>query len=117
MLGPEMDPHQMGPDADEIRGLLRQSMAAPIPSLPVDFDRRLMREMGRSSKPLDRYHRILLAGYGLLSVVVSAMVMRGQGLDWGVVSGTILAALALVVITRSASRAIHTTTALRHSAR
>ena len=117
MAGPEMRPLQMAPNEVGIDRVLRRSMAVPIPTLSKDFDLRLMREVRRDSRPLDQYRRNLLASYGVVSVVVSAMVMRGQGLDWGVVSGTILAALALVVITRSASRAIHTTTALRHSAR
>ncbi len=48
---------------------LRPSMAAPLPSLPPDFDQRLLRELRRGSQPLDRYGRILLTGYGLTSVV------------------------------------------------
>ncbi len=78
----EMEPREAGIDS-----LLRRSMAAPVPSLPPDFDQRLMREVRRSSQPLDRYRRILLDGYGLVSVVASAVVMRGQGLDWGRDSG------------------------------
>lgn len=67
----------------EIDALLRHSMAAPVPSLPPDFDQRLMRAVRQSSQPFDRYRRILLTGYGLMSVAASAVVMRGQGLDWG----------------------------------
>ena len=115
MVGPEMRPPQMAPNEFGIDRLLRRSMAVPIPTLSKDFDQRLMREVRRGSRPLDQYRRNLFAGYGVISVVVSAMVMRGQGLDWGVVSGAILASLALVAITRSAWRASHTT--LRHSAR
>jgi hypothetical protein len=90
-----MEPREAGMDS-----LLRRSLAAPIPSLPPDFDQRLVREMRRSSQPLDRYRRILLTGYGLLSVVVSAVVMRGQGLDWGAIAGLTLAPLALVAAAR-----------------
>jgi hypothetical protein len=85
--------------------LLRRSMAAPVPSLPPDFDQRLMREVRRSSEPLNRYGRILLAGYGLTSVVVSAVVMRGQGLGWSAISVMILAPLALITATRWTRRA------------
>jgi hypothetical protein len=101
-----MEPREAGIDS-----LLRRSMAAPVPSLPPDFDQRLMREVRRSSQPLDRYRRILLTGYGLTSVVASAVVMRGQGLDWGAIAGMILAPLALVAAARSAWRATHTTIA------
>ncbi len=101
--------NEMEPREAEIDGLLRRSLAAPIPSLPPDFDQRLMREMRRSSQPLDRYSRVLLCGYGAMSVVVSAVVMRGQGLDWGIISVMILGPLALVPAALWARRATHTT--------
>ena len=106
----EMEPREAGIDS-----LLRRSMAAPVPSLPPDFDQRLMRELRQSSQVLARYRRILLTCYGLVSVVTSAMVMRGQGLDWGAVAVMILGALALVATVPWARRATHTT--MRHSAR
>jgi hypothetical protein len=87
----EMEPREGGVDS-----LLRRSMAAPVPSLPPDFDQRLLCEVRRSSRPLDRYRGMLLAGYGLTSVVASAVVMRGQGLDWGAIAVMILGPLALV---------------------
>lgn len=115
MVGPDMNPRPMEPNEDGIDRLLRRFIGTPIPSLPPDFDQRLIREVRRGSQPLDRYRQMLLTGYGLVSVVVSAVVMRGQGLDWGIVSGAIFAPLALVAITRSAWRAAHTT--MRHGAR
>ena len=93
----------------EMDSLLRRSMAAPVPSLPPDFDQRLMRELLRSSRPLDRYRRILLTGYGLTSVVASAVVMRGQGLNWGAISVMTLGPLALVAAALWAWHATHTT--------
>jgi hypothetical protein len=99
----------------EFDGLLRRSLAAPVPSLPADFEQRLMHQVGRSSQPLDRYSRFLLAGYGLMSAVVSAVVLRGQGLGWGPTAGMILAPLALIAAARTAWRASHTT--MRHSAK
>jgi hypothetical protein len=98
------DPRQV-----EMDSLLRRSMAAPVPSLPPDFDQRLMRELRRGSQPLDRSRRILLAGYGLASVVTSAVVMRGQGLDWWAVSIMILGPLALLAAAHWARRAAYTT--------
>lgn len=98
----------MKPDEDEFDRLLRRSMAGPIPSLPPDFDQRVASGERRGSQTLGRYRRNLLAGYGLVSVVVSAALMRGQGLDWGVVSVTVLAPLALVAIVGSGPRAAHT---------
>lgn len=106
----EMEPREAGIDS-----LLRRSMAAPVPSLPPDFDQRLMRELRRSSQPLDRYRRILLTGYGLTSAVASAVVMRGQGLGWGAIAVMNLGPLALVAAVPWARRATHTT--MRHSAK
>jgi len=91
----EMEPREAGIDR-----LLRRSLAAPLPSLPPDFDQRLMRELmrelRRGSQVRDRYGRILFTGYGLTSVVTCAVVMRGQGLDWGAISVMILGPLVLV---------------------
>ncbi len=99
---------EMEPREAEIDNLLWRSMAAPVPSLPRDFDQRLMREVRRSSQPLDRYSQILLTGYGLTSVVASAVVMRGQGLEWGAISMMILGPLALVAAARWVRRATYT---------
>jgi len=103
----EMDTRQNTSNEDGMDRLLRQSMAAPVPSLRHDFDQRLMRELRRSEQPLDRYGRILFLGYGLVSVVVSAVVMHSQGLGWGFVSGTILAPLGVVAIAHAAWRTRH----------
>jgi hypothetical protein len=103
---------EMEPRDAEIDSLLRRSMAAPVPSLPPDFDQRLMREVRGGSRSLDRYRRILLAGYGLTSVVTSAMVMRGQGLDWGSISALIFGPLALLAAASRAWRATYTTMGL-----
>jgi len=91
----EMEPRETGIDS-----LLRRSMAAPVPSLPPDFDQRLMREVRRGSQPLDRGGRLLLAGYGVLSAVVSAEVMRSQGLAWDGIAVMTLGPLALVAALR-----------------
>jgi hypothetical protein len=114
----EREPHETGID-----GLLRRSLAAPVPSLPLDFDQRVMRELRqrsagqssqhRSSSALDRYGWILLTGYGLISVAVSAVVMRGQGLQWGAIAVMTLAPLISVATVTGAGRAIRTT--MRHS--
>jgi hypothetical protein len=99
---------EMEPREAEIDSLLRRSMAAPVPRLRPDFDQRLMREVSRGSQPLDRYRRILLIGYGLMSVATSVVVMRGQGLDWGATSVMILGPLSLVAAARWAQRAYKT---------
>jgi hypothetical protein len=96
----EMDPRQSGIDA-----FLRSSMSASIPTLPPDFDQRVMRAIRRGSQPLNRYSRILLIGYALVSVVACAVIMRGQGLDWGPLAGMIVASLAMVAVARAAWRA------------
>jgi hypothetical protein len=95
----------MEPRQDEMDRLLRRSMATPVPSLPPDFDQRLMREVLPGSQQLNRHHQIMLGGYGLVSIVVSVVLMRGQGLGWGVIAGLILAPLALIALVRLADRA------------
>lgn len=89
----EMEPRQAGID-----NLLRRSMAAPVPSLPPEFDQRVMRELRRDSRPLDRFRRTVLVGYGLISVVASAVVMRSEGLDWGPIVATILTPLMVMTV-------------------
>lgn len=84
----EMDPREMAID-----DLLRRAYAAPGPSLPPDFDQRVLRELNPSTR-LDRFRRIWLTGYALVSVATSAIVLRGQGLDWPVVTMAILGPLA-----------------------
>jgi hypothetical protein len=106
----EMGPHEAGIDS-----LLRRSLVAPVPTLPPDFDQRLMRELRQGSQVPDQYRRILLAGYGLISVVTSAVVMRGQGLDWRTIAVMTLGPLALVATVPLARRA--TQTSMRHSAK
>jgi hypothetical protein len=105
----EMDPREV-----EMDSLLRRSMAAPVPSLRPNFDQRLMRELRRSSLPSNQFGRILLAGYGGVSAVVSIVVMRGQGLGLGAIAVMILGPLALVATVPWAWRATHST--MRHSA-
>jgi hypothetical protein len=89
--------------------VLRRSMSARVPGLAPEFDQRVMRELRRGSGPADRYRRILLAGYGLTSAVASAVVMRGQGLNWSAVVGLILASFLSIAIagwTRRLSRTL-----------
>ena len=73
----EMDPRQI-----EIDSLLRRSMADPVPRLSPDFHQDLSRELRRRSQPPHRFGRIVLSGYGAVSVVACIVVMRGQGLGW-----------------------------------
>lgn len=90
------------PSGDAVDRLLRQSLAAPFPSLLPDFEQRVMREVRRSSGPIERHRQILLTGYGIVSVVVSAVVMRGQGLGWTAIAGMILAPLSLIAFAHAA---------------
>lgn len=80
--------------------------STPAPNLPPDFEQRLMSELRRGSQGRDRYRyrRILLIGYGLVSAVTSAVIMRGQGLDWGLVAAAILGPLALIAALPLAKR-------------
>ncbi len=90
-----MEPRESGID-----NVLRRSLAGPIPTLPADFDQRVMREVRRSSQPLDRYRRIFLTGYGIVSALTCAVVMRGQGIDWAPIAGLIAAPLVMVAAAR-----------------
>ena len=90
---------EMEQNQHDIDSLLRRSMATPVPSLPPDFDQRMMRKVRPSSQPLVRYRQTLITTYGLVSVVVCTVLMRGEGLGWGTVAGTILGPLALLAIT------------------
>jgi hypothetical protein len=103
----EIERRDSGMYEAKIDGLLRQSMSAAMPSLPADFDQRVMREVRRSSAGLDLFGRIVLGGYGLLSVAVCAAVMRGQGLEWGPIAGMILGPLAVVAVVPWVRRAGH----------
>jgi hypothetical protein len=101
--GPKHDEAEIHRRDAEMDALLRRSMAAPMPSLRADFDRRTLRrtsEGQRDSRSLERslarYRRNLLAGYGLASGLASAVVMRGQGLNWISVAGSILVSAVLV---------------------
>ncbi|MGA9528001.1 MAG: hypothetical protein WBS24_07795 [Terriglobales bacterium] len=88
----------------EMDGLLRQSMAAPIPRLSPDFHQNLSRELRHQSRSPNQsssqFGRMLLAGYGGISVVTSMVVMRGQGLGWAAIAVMILAPLPLLELSR-----------------
>jgi hypothetical protein len=88
----------------EIDKLLRRSMAAPVPRLPPDFDRVLSREVRRRSERPHQYGQILLAGYGVVSAAVSMVLMRGQGLGWGLIAAMTLGPLAMLEATRRLRR-------------
>lgn len=106
----EMDPREIGIDS-----LLRRSMDAPVPTLPADFDQRVMRKVRQGSALPNRYGWIMLIGYGLVSVVTSAVVMRGQGLDSQTIALMIAAPLILVATVSWARRTMRKP--MRHSAR
>ncbi len=91
---------------DGIDTLLRRSMSAPVPTLPPDFDQRVVRRVRRSSGPLKRYYCMLLAGYGLSALLTSVVIMRGGGLDWAPIA-EILTPLALLSAWRVAHPGLH----------
>lgn len=97
------------PRENKMDDLLRRSMAAPIPTLSADFDQRVMRqiESEQNSPRLDRYRQLLFAGYGLVSITASAVILRGQGLGWTITAAAIAAPLALIAIAAPVLRAKH----------
>jgi hypothetical protein len=80
----------------EVDGMLRRSLAGPVPRLSPEFERRLAREVRRRPQARGRYERFLLVGYGAISIATSVVVMRGRGLGWGVIAAMTLGPLALV---------------------
>lgn len=72
--------------------LLRRAYRQPVPTLPPDFDRRVMRALRPPT--LHRYGRLLLTAYGLVSALTCAVLQRSQGLSWAYVGVTLLAPLA-----------------------
>ena len=88
----------------EMDRLLRRSMSAPVPRLPLDFAERVSRELRRRSQPMNPFGRILLAGYGAVSAVACVVVMRGQGLGWAMIAAMTLGPLAMVEAVRRLRR-------------
>jgi hypothetical protein len=88
-----MEPEQRGIDS-----VLQTSLAGPAPRLSADFEKRLMREVNRNSPRRAWYSRALMAGYGVVSVITCATVMRSQGLDWATIAGATLLPLPLVAL-------------------
>ena len=101
----------MDPREAEIDSLLRRSLAAPVPLLPPDFNQVLSREVRRRSQGPNRYGRILLAGYGVMSAAVCIVVMRGQGVGWGVIAVMTLGPLAMIEAARRLRRKLWEVTA------
>jgi len=103
-----MEPREAGID-----GLLRRSMAARIPELSPDFDERIMRRVTRKARrgslSLDRYGRLLLTGYGVVSVATCAVIMRSQGLGWWAIASAALVPLVLALAAGPIWRAAHAT--------
>lgn len=93
--------------------LLRQSMASPVPSLPANFDRRVVRAANRNSELLGRVRWRLLAGYALVSAATSLVVMHAAGLNWLPIAG-IVAPLTLLATVYSARQATQLRTHSEH---
>jgi hypothetical protein len=88
----------------EMDSLLRRSMATPVPRLSPDFHQLLSRELLRKSRPLNQFDRILLGSYGVVSAVISIVVMRGQGLGWVAIAVMTLGPLATLELARRLRR-------------
>lgn len=95
----DVDPRQT-----EIDILLRRSMAAPIPRLSPEFEQRLSRELRQSTQVHSQFGRILLAGYGGVSALISVALMRSQGLGWIPIAAMTLGPLAALELVRRLQR-------------
>jgi hypothetical protein len=89
---------EMEPWEEEIDGLLRRSMASAAPELSPNFERNLISQLDQASEQLDKYRRLLITGYVLVSVLACVVIMRGEGLDWLAIGALFLGPLALVAI-------------------
>jgi|GEM_PF-3384922 len=87
-------------DIDE---LLRRSMAAPVPRLSPDFHRSVSRKLQRKSRSSTR---ILLAGYAGVSMIVSIVLMRNQGLGWLPIAALTLGPLAALALVQKSARRV-----------
>jgi hypothetical protein len=85
------------------RFLLR-SMKAPVPALPSNFDKRVLRAVNRNSGLVERYRWILFTAYAIVSALTSLLIMHGAGLDWSPIIG-ILAPVTLISAIFSAWKA------------
>jgi RNA polymerase sigma-70 factor (ECF subfamily) len=80
--------------------MLRRSLNAPVPELSPDFESRVLREASRSEGASLRYRNAVLTGYAATSAIASVVVMRGQGLGWGVVALAMLTPMLLAAVGR-----------------
>ena len=97
---------EMEPQQDTMDRFLRRSMTAPIPSLPSNFDQRVLREARRRADPRDPQRNLVLAGYGVVSAVACVIILHGQGLGWGATMGMTLAPMAVVAAVLAVRRAL-----------
>jgi hypothetical protein len=80
--------------------LLRRSMAGPVPRPSPDLEKRVSRAVRRRARPSPTITRNLLAGYVVVSALTSVIVMRGQGLGWGMVAVMTLSPLFVLGLPR-----------------
>ena len=85
-------------EPEEIDLDVRRLMSSPKPSLSATFERRLAEEVKRRSTVLEAYRRIILVIYALISVAACILILRSQGLEWQLVSTSILVPLAIGVL-------------------
>lgn len=90
---PELEPNDRAMD-----GLLRQSLAAPVPQLPANFAARVQRDIQGQKAGLGAFPRRLLSAYGVMATVTSAVVMRNQGLGWGAIGLLLLGPVAMAAL-------------------
>ena len=56
----------------------------------------MLRDLQRNSQGAGRRGRILLASYGVVSAITSAVVMEAEGLEWEPIVALVVSAAALV---------------------
>ncbi len=93
-------------EPQEIDTMLRRSFAANVPTLSNDFDERLLVEVHRLSRPLDKFGKRMIFGYALIATIVSAVMMSDQGLAAQTILACIAGPLSLTAIGAVVGRAM-----------
>ena len=83
-------------EQEKMDEMLREAMGAlPTPSLPADFDKRVMK--GVRPRRLDVRGRWAMGGYVVVALVLAIWTMREGGMDWGVIAIAVIAPLGLAL--------------------
>ncbi len=96
--------NEMEPWEEDIEILLRHSMSSAAPDLSQDFEIALMTKLDLATKRLDKFRRVMICGYILVSALASVVIMRGEGLHWAAIGALLLGPATLLSLIPSLLR-------------